>query len=94
MFILRIEHKILDYNSWKKAFDSDPVGRAKIGVRRYNILRPVDDDKYVIIDLEFETMQQAQALLNAMQDVWGNVAGKIIVDPKARITEVVEEKSF
>jgi hypothetical protein len=94
MFILRIEHKVSDYNTWKYAFDSDPVGRKQMGVRHYQISRPVDDDKYVIVDLEFDTAEQAKALLNAMQVVWGNVAGKIIVDPKAKITEVTETKFY
>jgi len=38
MTILRIEHPIPDFDAWKKAFDSDPVGREKSGVRRYQIL--------------------------------------------------------
>ena len=58
MYILRI-----DYGAWKKAFDSDPFGRAKSGVRRYQVLRPVDDPNYVMIDLEFDTPSDAEALL-------------------------------
>jgi hypothetical protein len=94
MFILRIEHKVASYDGWKKAFDADPVGRKKSGVRRYQILRPVDDEYYIIIDLEFDTLNQAEALLAAMKVVWGNIAGKIIMDPKARITEIVENKVY
>ena len=54
MTILRIEHAVSDYGTWKAAFDSDPAGRAQSGVRRYRIMRPVDDPHYVMIDLEFE----------------------------------------
>ncbi len=43
MYILHIEHPVLNYNGWKQAFDSDPVGREKMGVQRYQILRPLDD---------------------------------------------------
>jgi hypothetical protein len=35
MHILRIEHPVPDYDSWKAAFDSDPVGRERSAVRRY-----------------------------------------------------------
>lgn len=94
MYILRIAHSVIDFDGWKKAFDSDPVGRRKSGVRRYRILRPVDDPKYVMIDLEFETAKEAEALLAAMQVVWGNVTGKIIVKPEARIVEIVEGKEY
>ena len=51
MYILRIEHPVSDFDGWKKAFDSDPIGREKSGVRRYRVLRPIDDAKYVMIDL-------------------------------------------
>jgi hypothetical protein len=27
MYILRIEHPVSDYDAWKAAFDSDPIGR-------------------------------------------------------------------
>ena len=94
MYTLRIEHKISDYDSWKKAFESDPVGRKKMGVLQYRISRPVEDKKYIIIDLEFDKAEQAEALLAAMRVVWGNVAGKIIMDPQAKITEVLETKTY
>src|SRR6266540_462043 len=55
MSILRIEHPVAEYHTWKEAFDRDPVGREKSGVRRYRILRPIDDPNYVMIDLEFNT---------------------------------------
>lgn len=94
MYILRIEHKVTSFEGWKKAFDNDPVGRKKSSVRRYQISQPIDDKNYVIIDLEFDTRNQAEALLAAMKVVWGNVAGKIIMDPQARITEIVENKEY
>lgn len=94
MYILRIEHPILDFAGWKKAFDSDPVGREKSGVRRHRVLRPTDDAKYVMIDLEFETAKEAEALLAAMRVVWGHVEGKIVLSPKARIVESVESREY
>jgi hypothetical protein len=94
MYILRIEHPVPDYDGWKKAFDSDPVGREKSGVRHYQILRPTDDPNYVMIDLAFDTMSQAEALLAAMRVVWGRVEGTIMTSPKARIVEAVETRDY
>lgn len=94
MYMLRIEHPVPDYNRWKQAFDSDPVGRAKSGVRRYQILRAVDDPNYVMIDLEFDTAREAEELLNAMRSVWGRVQGTVILNPQARIVDVVETKAY
>lgn len=94
MYILRIEHPVPDFDSWKKAFDSDPVGREKSGVRRYQVLRPIDDAHYVTLDLEFDTVRQAEALLTAMRVVWGRVEGTIMMNPQTRIMEAVEIKEY
>jgi hypothetical protein len=94
MYMLRIEHPVPNYAGWKQAFDSDPVGREKLGVRRYQILRAVDDPNYVMIDLEFDTAGQAEALLAAMRVVWGRVEGTIMMNPQARIVEAVETKAY
>lgn len=94
MTVLHIEHPIPSFESWKKAFDSDPVGRERSGVRRYQITQPVDDPNYVMIDLEFGSRREAEALLAAMQEVWGRVQGTIMWDPKTRISEVMETKEY
>jgi hypothetical protein len=88
--ILRIEHAVPDFGAWKKAFDGDPLGRQRTGVRRYRILRPVDDTRYVMVDLEFETRAQAEATHQALRRLWGEVEGKIVEKGKARIVEVAE----
>lgn len=94
MVMLRIEHPVTSYEGWKQAFDSDPVGRQRSGVRRYQVLRSVDDPNYVMIDLEFDTREQAEALLAAMRQVWGRVQGSIMMNPQARIAEVMESKEL
>ena len=63
-------------------------------MRRYQILRPVDDPNYVMIDLEFDTLSQAEALLAAMRVVWGRVEGTIVMNPQSQIVETVETKEY
>lgn len=94
MAILRIEHPVPDYATWKQAFESDPVGRERSGVRRYQILRPVDDPNFVLIDLEFDTRGEAEALLAAMRKVWASVEGTLMWNPRAQIVEAVESKEY
>lgn len=94
MYTLSIEHPVPNYENWKRAFDSDPVGREKMKVRRYQILRPLDNPNYVMINLEFDTANDAEALLAAMRVVWARVEGTIMTDPKAQIVEVVETKTL
>jgi ribosomal protein L35AE/L33A len=90
MVILRIEHPVPEYAAWKQAFDSDPANRRQSGVRRYQILRALDDPNYVLIDLEFDTPAEAEALLAKMRVIWERVQGTIMTNPKARIAETVE----
>jgi len=94
MYMLRIEHPVPNFEGWKQAFDSDPVGRERLGVRRYQISRAIDNPNYVMIDLEFDTVAQAEALLAAMRVVWGRVEGTIMMNPQARIVEMVETKEL
>ncbi|HTQ64049.1 MAG TPA: hypothetical protein VMI12_04590 [Puia sp.] len=90
MIILQIEHKVPSFEGWKKAFDSDPVGRKKSGVRRYQIFSPADDPNYVIIDLYFDNNDDAAKMLTSLNILWGKVAGTVMTGPKARILNIVE----
>lgn len=90
MVTLRIEHRVPNYERWKRAFDGDPVDRKGSGVRRYQILRGLDDPNDVMIDLEFETKSEAETLLNAMRRVWERVEGTVVLNTQAWIVEVAE----
>jgi hypothetical protein len=92
MHVLRIEHPVPDYDAWKAAFDADPIGRERSGVRRYRVLRPTDDPNYVMIDLEFDGAREAEAVDAALRELWGRV--DVMHSPQARIVEVVEGKEY
>lgn len=93
---LHIEHEIRDFDTWKAAFDSDPARRQQSGVRRYRVLRPIDEPNYVIIDLDFESSSEAETFLATMRDVWRSpqAAPALIGSPQARIVEAVESKEY
>ena len=92
MHILRIEHPVPDFDAWKEAFDDDPIGRERSGVRRYRVLRPTDDPNYVMIDLEFDSASEAEAVEAALRELWGRV--DVMHSPQARIVEAVEIKEY
>jgi hypothetical protein len=94
MYILRIEHPVPSYEGWKQAFDSDPLGRERSGVRRHQVLRPTDDANYVMIDLEFDTANEAEAMLARLRGLWSRVEGQVMMNPQARIVEVVEDQEY
>lgn len=43
---VQLEHAITNFDTWKAAFDRDPLDRKGSGVRRHRVLRPVDDPNY------------------------------------------------
>jgi len=94
MATLRIEHPVRDFDAWKQAFDGDPIGRERSGVSRYRVFRGIDEPDYVMIDLEFGTPTEAEAMLESLRGLWQGVAGSIISDPKARIVETVETVDY
>ena len=94
MHELRIEHPVPDYDSWRAAFEGDPIGRERSGVRRYRILRPADDPNYVMIDLEFDGPSEAEAMHDALRRLWSGVEGTVMMNPRARVVEVVESEEY
>jgi hypothetical protein len=94
MVVLQIEHKVPNFEGWKKAFENDPVDRKKAGVRRYKISRRADDPNYIVIDLEFDHLKDAENMHAALQNLWKKVDGKIILEPKIRMLNLIESKEL
>jgi hypothetical protein len=94
MPIVRIEHSVASFEKWKQAFDSDPANRKGSGVRRYSILRQHDDPSFIMIDLEFDRLADAEAFLTAMQRIWDGPGKSVMKSPQARIAEVVESQEL
>jgi hypothetical protein len=68
---LHIEHPVTDFATWKEAFDRFADLRQKSGVRQHRIQRPIDDPRYVVIDLDFATTSEAETFLQFLQTrVW------------------------
>jgi hypothetical protein len=90
MYVVHIEHTVLDFDNWKGAFDSDPVGRAQAGVRRYRVVRAADDPDLVMIDLEFDSEAEADKMVVSLHALWSRIEGVLITGPQARVFDVVE----
>jgi len=96
MAILHIEHPITDFGTWKAAFDRFAKARGESGVRGHRILRPVDDAHYVVVDLDFQTVGQAERFLDFLQTrVWSSSlnAPALVGTPQTRILEPAEVTS-
>jgi hypothetical protein len=94
MVVIRIEHAVPDFNAWKQAFNSDPLGRQQSGVRCYRALRPLDNPNFAAVELEFDTLIEAEAMHLRLQEVWGHVAGTVIGAPHAKLFDLVERVDY
>jgi hypothetical protein len=73
MFTLHIEHAISDFDTWHNAFDGFADMRRQSGVRSHTIRQPVEDPRYVLIDLDFDTTARAEHFLDLLRTrVWAN----------------------
>jgi len=69
MATLHIEHPITDFETWVTAFNQFASARAAAGVRAERVQRPVDDPRYVVVDLDFETVDDAEAFRHFLRTV-------------------------
>ncbi|MDQ4038151.1 MAG: hypothetical protein M3313_07340 [Actinomycetota bacterium] len=87
---LHIEHAIVDYAVWKAAFDRFDEARRSSGVRGHRVQRPVDDGNFVVIDLDFDTVEAAEQFRNFLQrTVWASRENSpaLAGTPETRILE-------
>ena len=87
---LHIEHAISDFDQWLTAFHRFTDARTQAGVRAHRIQRPVDDHNYVVINLDFDTVDDAQRFLGFLQTrVWSSAesAPALVGAPQTRILQ-------
>ena len=90
--VLHIEHPISAFEDWKAAFDRFAPLRRTSGVAHERIHRPLDDDRYVVVELEFATAEQARRFLGVLEtEVWSSRdrSPALAGTPRTRILEVV-----
>ena len=90
---LRIQHSVPSFEGWKRAFDADPVDRKGSGVRRYHVHRTVSDPNFVMIDLEFDTLPEAERTLEKLRKLWAGPGGAVMRNPEAWIIETIESRT-
>lgn len=86
MVTLHIEHPITDFTTWSEAFGRFADARRQAGVVAHRVLRPIDDDSYVLIELDFPTVEAATGFREFLRTVvWadpGNAPG-LAGEPRA-----------
>ncbi len=92
MYVLNYWHTVSDYAEWKKLFDSDPLGREASGVRSYVIEHPLEDESTVVGHLQFDSLAEAEAFADRLDEMWNGSAGRIVSGAGHLISEVLEQK--
>ncbi len=90
---MHIEHAVNDFDVWRAAFGRFADVRVQSGVLAHRVHRPVDDPRYVVIDLDFATAEQAQRFLTFLREqVWTSAANApaLVGAPHTRILEPAE----
>ena len=92
MQTLHIQHSITDFATWASAFKRFADARSQAGVRAHRVRRPVDDPNYVVIDLDFDSTDEAAAFRRFLEtNVWGveGNAPALVGSPETMILELV-----
>jgi hypothetical protein len=90
---LHIEHAVTDFGTWSAAFGRFAEARQQAGVRQQRVQRPAGDPNYVVIDLDFDSVEEAAGFLSFLQaTVWTSSASSpaLIGAPQTRILELAE----
>lgn len=91
---LHIEHPISDYPTWRQAFDRLADYRKEAGVLAHRVQQPVGEPTFVVIDLDFGSLSEAEAFLEFLQTkVWANPASSPALRgaPQTRILEAADQ---
>lgn len=89
---LHIEHAITDLPTWLGAFNRFGDARRKAGVRAQRVHQPVEDDKYICVELDFDTVDAAEAFKGFLETVvWTSREASPGLDgaPSARVMNEV-----
>jgi hypothetical protein len=90
MATLHIEHPVTDFDVWRAAFERFAPMRAQAGVVSAMVRRPVDDERYVVVDLDFPDAVHAGAFLEILRDrIWSTPANApaLVGEPRTSILE-------
>ena len=93
MTTLHIEHPITDFELWQTAFARFASARAQSGVRAQRVYRPLDDPRYVLIDLDFDSRGEAERFLRFLETtVWASRDSSPALDgaPQTRLLDRAE----
>lgn len=89
---LHIEHPISDLPTWLGAFNRFADARRDAGVTAERIHQPVDDDRYIVVQLDFDAVDAAEQFKTFLESVvWQSrdLSPGLAGTPRARVLREV-----
>lgn len=85
---LHIEHPISDLATWLGAFNKFTEARHEAGVTAQHIYQPIDDDHYILVQLDFQSEEAAEQFKHFLESVvWQSreLSPGLAGTPRARV---------
>jgi hypothetical protein len=95
MTTLHIEHAINNIDTWLEGFARFESARAQAGVRALQVQQPIDDPRYIVVDLTFDTVADAEKFREFLeQNVWSTNANApaLVGTPQTRLLKPVQTR--
>jgi hypothetical protein len=92
MATLHIEHPISDLSTWLAAFNRFADARREAGVTMQRVHQPVDDDRYIVVQLDFAEVEAATRFKGFLETVvWATPENSpgLAGTPQARVLSPV-----
>jgi hypothetical protein len=90
---LHIEHAITDLATWVEAFNRFEQARHDAGVTAQQVHQPVDDQQYIVVDLDFRDDEAANGFKTFLEEVvWKtpDMSPGLAGTPRARVLREVQ----
>jgi heme-degrading monooxygenase HmoA len=87
--LLLVDHRVADFDSWKKVYDDGRDWQRTGGVRFHQVLRSPDDPNRAIVTHVFDTREAAQAFADNPE--LKEMMGKAGVDASSVKIEYLDE---
>jgi len=91
---LRMRYELDDYDAWRTVFDKDPLDRPGSGALGHRLSRDVDNDAAVLVDLDFGSVEQAQAFRDRLRELWKDPSMPATARADVWITETTEQTQY
>jgi hypothetical protein len=92
MATLHIQHPVTDFDTWTAAFSRFADARRNAGARAQRVQRPVDDPRFVVVDLDFDTVDEAQSFQRFLTtEIWARPENSpgLAGTPESMVLELV-----